>query len=148
MLTHEAMRRVLHEHVDAENAHDRERVLATYVERDPVFDDVPTGNRYVGASQIIDNYRHLWDGIPNLVRRIDSWAFGDNTCVIELTLRGDQTGTYRGAPASGRSLDFRIIAHFAFDDDGRIRQETAYYDALTFMRQLGLGRGSSSAAAG
>ena len=24
------------------------------------------------------------------------------------------------------------------DDDGRIAQETAYYDTLTFMRQLGL----------
>jgi steroid delta-isomerase-like uncharacterized protein len=134
------MRRVLQAHVDAENAHDRERVLATYVERDPVFDDVPTGNRYVGPEQIVDNYRHLWDGIPDLVRTIESWAFGENTCVIELSLRGRQTGTYRGSPPSGRTLDFRIIGHFSFDDTGRIKQETAYYDVLTFRRQLGLGR--------
>ncbi|MEX0750487.1 MAG: ester cyclase [Dehalococcoidia bacterium] len=78
--------------------------------------------------------------MPNLVRRIESWAFGEDTCVIELTLSGDHTGPYRGTPASGRKLDFRIIAHFTFDADGRIKQETAYYDALTFMRQLGLGR--------
>lgn len=142
MVTHETMRRVLQEHVDAENAHDRERVLATYVEHEPVFDDVPTGNRYVGAEQIVDNYRHLWDGLPNLVRRIDSWAFGENSCVIELTLSGTHTGLYRGVAGSGRTLDFRIIAHFAFGDDGRIKQETAYYDALTFMRQLALGRSS------
>ena len=43
MVSQETMRRVLQEHVDAENARDRERVLATYVERDPVFDDVPAG---------------------------------------------------------------------------------------------------------
>jgi steroid delta-isomerase-like uncharacterized protein len=140
MVTQETMRRVLQEHVAAENAHDRERVLATYAVRDPVFDDVPTGNRFVGPDQIIDNYRHLWEGIPNLVRRIDSWAFGAATCVIELTLMGDHTGPYRGVPATGRRLEFRIIAHFAFDEDGRIMRETAYYDALTFMRQLGLAR--------
>jgi len=30
-----------------------------------------------------------------------------------------------------------VIAHFQFDPEGRIQQETAYYDALTFMRQWG-----------
>jgi steroid delta-isomerase-like uncharacterized protein len=134
------MRRVLQEHVDAENAHDRERVLATYAERDPVFDDVPAGKRYVGPEEIIDNSRHLRHGFPGLVRRIDSWAFGENTCVIELTLAGEHAGSYRGIAPTGRALSFRIIAHFAFDDDGRITQETAYYDALTFMRQLGIAR--------
>jgi steroid delta-isomerase-like uncharacterized protein len=140
MVSQETMRRVLQEHVDAENARDRERVLATYVEREPVFDDVPTGKRYVGPEEIVDNYRHLWDGFPGLVRRIDSWAFGENTCVIELTLTGEHAGPYRGIAATGRALSFRIIAHFAFDEDGRIAQETAYYDALTFMRQLGIAR--------
>ena len=142
MVTQDTMRRTLQEHVDAENARDEVRVLATYVERDPVFDDVPTGNRYVGAEEIVGNYQHLWDGFPGLVRRIDSWAFGENSAVIELTLTGTQDGPYRGAPASGRKLEFRIIGHFRFDVDGRIAQETAYYDALTFMRQLGLGRGN------
>ena len=140
MVSQETMRRVLQEHVDAENARDRERVLATYVEREPVFDDVPAGKRYVGPEEIVDNYRHLWDGFPGLVRRIDSWAFGENTCVIELTLTGEHAGSYRGIAATGRTLSFRIIAHFAFDEDGRITQETAYYDSLTFMRQLGIAR--------
>ncbi len=137
MPSREAMRRVLQEHVDAENAHDRERVAATYVERDPVFEDVPAGRRFVGVEEIVDNYRHLWDGFPELVRRIDRWTFGDDACVIELTLSGRHEGVYRGIEASGREIEFRIIAHFAFDADGRIKQETAYYDALTFMRQIG-----------
>lgn len=134
------MRRVLQEHVDAENSRDEARVLATYAEHDPVFDDVPTGKRYAGADEIVGNYRHLWDGFPGLVRRIDSWAFGENSAVIELTLTGTHDGPYRGRPASGRTLEFRIIGHFRFNDDGRIAQETAYYDVLTFMRQLGLSR--------
>lgn len=136
------MRQTLQEHVDAENVHDRDRVLATYCEVAPVFEDVPSGNRFVGAEEIVDNYRNLWDGFPGLVRRIDRWTFGDHACVIELTLSGAHEGTYRGINATGRKIEFRIIAHFAFDEDGRITQETAYYDALTFMRQLGISRGS------
>jgi steroid delta-isomerase-like uncharacterized protein len=136
----EVIRRVLQEHVDAENAHDRDRVLATYATCDPVFEDVPLGRSYVGAEEIIDNYRNLWDGFPGLVRRIDRCTIGDDSAVIELTLTGAHEGAYRGVPATGRTLELRIIAHFAFDADGRITQETAYYDTLTFMRALGLRR--------
>jgi steroid delta-isomerase-like uncharacterized protein len=139
-VTHETMRRVLQEHVDAENAHDRDRVVATYSAADPVFEDIPAAVRYVGADEIVGNYTHLWDGFPGLVRRIDRWTFGDDSCVIELTLTGTHEGPYRGIEPTGRRLALRIIAHFQFDADGRIRQETAYYDTLTFRRQLGLDR--------
>jgi steroid delta-isomerase-like uncharacterized protein len=74
------------------------------------------------------------------VRRIDRWTFGDDSCVIELKLSGAHEGPYRGIEATGKTIHFRIIAHFSFDESGRITQETAYYDALTFMRQLGRGR--------
>jgi steroid delta-isomerase-like uncharacterized protein len=140
MLSHEAMRKVLQEHVDAENARDRQRVLATYVEGGAEFVDVPSGTTYRGGDQIAGNYQHLWDGFPELVRRIDRWTFGADSCVVELTLTGAHAGTYRGIPATGRKLDLRICAHFEFAPDARIVRETAYYDSLTFMRQLGLSR--------
>jgi steroid delta-isomerase-like uncharacterized protein len=137
MVDRETMRRVLQEHVDAENARDDERVAATYAADAPVFEDVPTGQRYVGRDEIIGNYQHLWDGFPELVRRIDRWTIDEDSAVIELTLTGRQDGPYRGAPPSGRELSLRIIAHFQFNPDGRIQQETAYYDVRTFMRQVG-----------
>ena len=139
MISQETMRRVLQEHVDAENAHDRARVLATYIEQGAEFVDVPTGNVFRDGDAIIANYTNLWDGLPNLVRRIDRWAFGENTCVIELTLSGKHEGVYRGLPPTGRAVELRIAAHFEFDESGRIVRETAYYDALTFMRQMGIG---------
>ncbi len=140
MLSREQMRDVIIEHVDAENHRDPARVLATYSLNNPVFEDVPTGARYGGGEEIIGNYRHLWDGFPDLRREISRWTFSDDSVVVELTLRGRQDGPFRGAPASGRELDLRIIAHFQFDAEGRIAQETAYYDTLTVMRQLGLAR--------
>ncbi|MEX2246921.1 MAG: nuclear transport factor 2 family protein [Dehalococcoidia bacterium] len=132
MPSREVMRRVLEEHVAAENAHDRSRVLATYCTRDPVFEDVPAGVRYTGGEEIIGNYGHLWDGFPGLVRRIDRWTFGDYSCVIELTLTGAHDGQFRGVAATGRTIALRIIAHFAFDEEGLITQETAYYDTAYY----------------
>jgi steroid delta-isomerase-like uncharacterized protein len=133
------MRAVLTEHVTAENDHDRDRVLATYSRTNPVFEDVPTGRRYVGDAIVSDNYHHLWDGFPSLRREITRWTFGEDSAVIELTLRGRHDGPYRGIAPTGREIELRVIAHFQFDDEGRIAQETAYYDSRTFLRQLGLG---------
>lgn len=140
MVSREVMRTVLQEHVDAENAHDEARVLATYAVDGPVFEDVPAGVRFVGNAEIVGNYRHLWDGFPGLVRRVDRWTFGDDACVIELTLSGKHDGPFRGIAPTGSAVQFRIVAHFGFNADGRITQETAYYDALTFQRQLGRSR--------
>ena len=137
-LTKRQMREVIVEHVEAENANDPQRVVATYGRHTPVFEDVPSGARYVGGAEIVENYRHLWDGFPGLTREITRWTFGDDSVVIELTLRGRHEGTFRGVPPTGRDAALRVIAHFQFDNEGRIQQETAYYDSLTFMRQLGL----------
>jgi steroid delta-isomerase-like uncharacterized protein len=134
------MRAVLTEHVEAENVHDAERVMGTYSRDNPVFEDVAAGVRYTGKDIVSENYRHLWDGFPGLRREITRWTFGEDSAVIELTLTGKHEGDFRGIPPSGRDIEFRIIAHFQFDPEGRIAQETAYYDRLTFMQQLGLTR--------
>jgi steroid delta-isomerase-like uncharacterized protein len=137
-LSREQMRAVIVEHVEAENGHDAQRVIATYSRVNPVFEDVAAGVRYEGGEAIVsENYRHLWDGFPGLKREIVRWTFGDDSVVIELKLTGKHEGTFRGVAATGRDLEFRIIAHFQFDDEGRIAQETAYYDRLTFMKAIG-----------
>jgi steroid delta-isomerase-like uncharacterized protein len=138
MVSKERMREVVLEHVEAENAHDRERVIATYSRVDPVFEDVPSGARHVGGEEIVGNYRHLWEGFPGLKREIRRWTFGEDSVVIELTLSGRHEGPFRGIGRTGREASLRVIAHFQFDEEGRIKQETAYYDSLSFLRQLGI----------
>ena len=139
-LSREQMRAVLTEHVEAENDRDEARVMATYSRSGPVFEDAASDQRYTGGDIVSENYQHLWDGFPELRREITRWTFGDDSAVIELTLSGVHDGTFRGIPASGKNVELRVIAHFQFDDEGRIAQETAYYDTLTFMRQLGVAR--------
>lgn len=140
MPTREQMHQVILDHLKAEDDADEAAVLATYTADAPVFVDVPTGRRYEGGQQIIGNYSALWQGLPGLKREITRWTFGEDAVVLELTLVGKHTGTFRGVPPSGRDVRLPIVAHFQFGDDGRIKQETAYYDSLTFMRQLCLTR--------
>jgi steroid delta-isomerase-like uncharacterized protein len=139
-VTHEQMRACLIEHVEAENDRDAARVLATYSREGPVFEDAAVGRRYVGQEIVDENYQHLWDGFPGLRREITRWTLGDDSAVIELTISGKHEGLFRNIQPTGRDITFRIIAHFQFDDEGRISQETAYYDTLSFMRQLGIAR--------
>ena len=135
-LTREQMRAVILEHVEAENANDPARVVATYSRNDPVFEDIPSGARFVGGNEIVGNYRHLWDGFPGLRREITRWTFGEDSAVIELTLRGRHQGRFRGVPPTNQEMSLRVIAHFQFDVEGRIQQETAYYDSATVVRAL------------
>ena len=139
-ISHDQIRALLTEHVEAENDHDPARVVATYSRAAPIFEDVASGAIFRGGDEIVGNYRHLWEGFPGLRREITRWTFGDDSAVIELTLRGRHEGTFHGRPPTGRDVEFRIIAHFQFDAEGRIARETAYYDTLTFMRQVGLTR--------
>ena len=137
MATPDEIRTLIAEHVEAENARDPERVMATYSD-DCIFEDVPRDRRHVGRAAILANYRELWVGFPKMIRRIDRMTIDGNSCVCELTLTGSHDGPYRGVPASGRSGTVRICCHFAVAADGRVRQETAYYDSHTLVQQLGL----------
>ena len=140
MSTKDRMKEVVLAHLKAEDDNSEEAVLATYTPDAPVFLDIPTSNRLEGPEAIIGNYKSLWDGFPGLTREITRWTYGDDAIVLELTLVGKHDGTYRGMPPTGRDVRLPIVAHFQFGEDGLIKQETAYYDSLTFMRQLGITR--------
>ena len=105
-----AIEKVIVEHVDAENARDMPRVLATYG-KDAVFEDVPGGTRFAGTDAIASNYAETFGAFPDLDRRITRLTTSDNACVAELTLTGSQTGVFRGcAPAWRRMIAGMIIS--------------------------------------
>ena len=132
-----AIEQVIVEHVEAENARDMPRVLATYG-KDAVFEDVPAGKRFPGKDAIAANYAETFRGFPDLDRRITRMTTSGSACVAELTLTGSQTGVFRGLAPTGRRGSVKIICHFEMDEDGLIRQETAHYDSAALLVQLGL----------
>jgi predicted ester cyclase len=52
-------------------------------------------------------------------------------------LRGTNTGSYRGAPATGRSLTLPGC-EFLETRGGKLHQVDGYFDRLTILAQLGL----------
>jgi steroid delta-isomerase-like uncharacterized protein len=124
-------------HVDAENARDMDRTLATYSE-DCVFDDVPTSVLFEGKAAIAASYQERFDAYPRLERIITRMTIDDQSGVVEITMRGPQEKPYRGfPPRDDRVSELKIVGHFEIDKDGLIRRETAYYDRLTAAIQLG-----------
>jgi hypothetical protein len=60
---------------------------------------------------------------------------GDDQVMVEVQWRGTETGSFRGQPPSGGTVDIRIGYVFKFTG-GLISAITEYYDAATLERQL------------
>lgn len=125
------------EHVEAENARDLPRVLATYSE-DCLFDDVPAGVIFRGRDSIGASYVERFEAYPGLDRVITRLTVGEDSAVVEITMKGAQELPYRGFPPRGDGYsELKIVGHFEVNAQGLISSETAYYDQLTAMVQLG-----------
>lgn len=123
------VRDIVVEHVDAENAADMSRVMATYAQ-ECVFDDVPTSTLFAGKDAIAASYQERFDAFPDLQRTITRLTVDDDGAVAEIVMRGAQRRTYRGFPATDEVHELAIVGHFEVDGAGLIRRETAYYDQL------------------
>lgn len=131
------IRNLIVEHVDAENARDMPRTLATYSD-DCVFDDIPTQTLFEGKDSIGASYLERFEAYPNLQRIITRMTVDDDSCVVEITMRGPQEKPYRGfAPHNKQNSELKIVGHFEVNQVGLITRETAYYDQLAAAIQLG-----------
>ena len=131
------VRDIIVEHVDAENARDMDRTMATYAEG-CVFGDVPTETLFEGKQAIADSYQDRFDAFPKLERIITRMTVDDNSGVVEITMRGPQEKPYRGfPPRTNQNQELKIVGHFEVNAEGLITRETAYYDQLAAVVQLG-----------
>ena len=131
------VRNLIVEHVDAENARDMQRTLATYSD-DCVFDDVPTQTLFEGKDSIGTSYLERFEAYPNLQRIITRMTVDDDSCVVEITMSGPQEKPYRGFPPNKqKNSELKIVGHFEINQAGLITRETAYYDQLAAAIQLG-----------
>lgn len=131
------VRDIIVEHVDAENARDMDRTLATYSDN-CVFDDIPTATLFQGKQAIGTSYQERFDAYPTLQRIITRMTVDDDSGVVEITMKGPQEKPYRGfPPRSNACSELKIVGHFDVNEAGLISRETAYYDQLAAAIQLG-----------
>lgn len=121
-------------HVNAETAFDMEATLATLTE-DCIFEDVPTGERYLGREAVRRYYSMWWDAFRNVPTDNKLYVPDENTLIVETRFVGQHVGVYRGQVPTQRPLDLPMMIVVGFRD-GLMSGERFYYDAATLYRQI------------
>jgi steroid delta-isomerase-like uncharacterized protein len=129
--------KLVEEHVRHENDHNLEAIMGTFGAT-AHYDDEPWDAHYVGRDAVRAFYEGMLQALPGL--RIDVLhTHASNTAVVlEVVIRGQHLGPWRGLPATGAQIELPLCGIFTFDDAERLAGERIYYDRATLLRQLGV----------
>lgn len=125
------------EHMEAENAHDFVRCIAAFAH--PRYEIVATGEVWDGQDGVNALLEQNKKGFPDFRFYPEAWHHATDAVVVEGRFTGTHLGRWRGLPATGRKVDFRLIIVFQFDGDHMVCERT-YFDLGTPLRQLGVAR--------
>jgi steroid delta-isomerase-like uncharacterized protein len=88
-----------------------------------------------GVKQLFRMYRASF---PDLRMDVEEVLPSGDKVVGRIRATGTHTGeAFMGVPASGKSVDVRLIDITRFDGDGLAHEHWGVFDALSMMQQLG-----------
>jgi steroid delta-isomerase-like uncharacterized protein len=129
--------KLVHEHVRHENDHDLEAIMGTFGAT-AHYDDEPWDAHYVGRDAVQGFYEGLLQALPGLRIDVLHTHASDTAVVLEVVIRGQHLGAWRGLPATGAQIALPLCGIYTFDDEERLAGERIYYDRATLLRQLGV----------
>jgi steroid delta-isomerase-like uncharacterized protein len=127
---------VVREHIETENRHDMQAMLATLIDEEPVRDEV-YGEVYQGSEEVAKRYVELWEAFPDFNVSPTQLIEDDVAVAMTADYTGTCKGPYNGKPPTGKSFKVRLVVIFQFEGD-KIESETIYFDQASQLRQLGL----------
>jgi steroid delta-isomerase-like uncharacterized protein len=111
--------------------------MAGHWRADGVDDLVPLGPLR-GTDEIVAFFRELFDAVPDSEMSVTRVVAGETQAAVEWRLTGHFTGgPFQGVDPTGKRVDIRGIDLLEIED-GEIVGNTAYYDGMSFARQIGL----------
>ena len=135
------MRRRIQQSVDrlyrANNAHDPDAVGAVYAE-DVVFFDVVSAVTTNGRDAVRQALEDLFRGFPDFSVMRVALLIDGNMAAHRWVMRGTNTGTYDGLPATGNAVEVAGASFFEYDERGFVASSANYVDIPAYLRQLGL----------
>jgi steroid delta-isomerase-like uncharacterized protein len=137
--------RLVEEHVRLENLHDLDGILGTFGPQ-ARYDDEPWDDHRIGRGEVQRYYKELLVAADDFRIDIRNRYVTEGAVILEVTISGTHTGTWRGLPATGRPVSFPLCGIYTFDSEDRIFGEKIYYDRATVLRQLGVFREPTSIA--
>jgi steroid delta-isomerase-like uncharacterized protein len=119
--------------------------MAGHWREDGVDDLVPLGPLR-GTGEIVAFYRELFAAVPDIETTVTRVVAGETQAVVEWRMTGNFTGApFQGIDPTGRRVEIRGLDLLEIED-GQIVANTAYYDGMSFARQIGLMPPESSSA--
>ncbi len=129
---------VLDEHLAAENAHDLERIVATYAASPLV---ILNGHAIRGRDEIREFHRAFGFGGDEgsftsvaIAERHRHHA-AEGAIIVEQTLSGLHTGRWQDLEPTGRAFEVLVCTVYSFAD-GLLASERVYFDQASLRRQL------------
>ena len=128
---------VVRRHMEAENVHDYDTVLATFAH--PRYELMATGQVFDGEAEVRRYFEVSRTPFPDQRNELVSIRSTDDAVVVELDLLGSHLGPLAGVEPTGREFRSRMCALFVFEDDGDgIVCERVYFNPGDILGQLGV----------
>lgn len=99
------------------------------------------GQSVEGTQALTQWFRELFAAVPDFQMQIvNVFDDGDRQATVQWRATGTLTGDapFLGIEPNGRRVEIRGVDVMRFDSDGRIDENTIYYDGAEFARQLGM----------
>lgn len=132
-------RTILQKHVAAETAFQMQATLDTLTS-DCVFEDMPTGQKYLGHEGVRTYYNEWWSAFGNTPTGSKRYVPASNCLIVEARFVGTHQGSYAGIAATGRPIDLPVAIFVSFKD-GLMCGERFYYDRATLLAQINSAQG-------
>jgi hypothetical protein len=131
--------RCLTAHLDAENRHDLEAIMATYV-ADPRV--AINGQTFLGRERVQMFHERFGFGgngaFSGLRVNERKRHQAESAVIIEQTLLGTHTGVWQGIQPTHQSFEIAVCTVYSFGDCGKLASEDVYFDSLVMRRMLGI----------
>jgi len=86
---------------------------------------------------VLEFFRMYRAAFPDLEMRVEETLVSGDRTVIRLKATGTHQGEFMGMPATGKSIEVKLIDIMRFNDAGAICEHWGLVDMLSMMGQLG-----------
>ena len=128
--------RLLNDWAAAWSSHDIDKLLALFTD-DCVYEDVTFGVVTRGKTELRGFAHGALAAVPDFKMELSSRAAADSHGAMEWVMSGTHKGDFPGLPATGKRFSVRGASIVELQA-GKIRRVSDYWDAVGFMRQVGL----------
>lgn len=132
---------VVLEHMRLENEHDFPGCIGEFSH--PRYEIVATGEVHDGAAAVEEFLLENRRAFPDFRFEPEHTTPAGDAVLVEGVFTGTHEGTWRGLPATGRQVGFRMAVVFEFEGEALVC-ERVYFDLGTPLRQLGVARDPTS----